>query len=268
MRFENKTIIITGAGGGIGRASALRLAREGAYVVCMDIAESREETVNLIKEGDVGGATAVAYDALDSEDVKKVFRESISTHGPIDGLVNCVGAGLPRSALEIDEEAFDKMFDMNVENDLPRLLVGAAPHAGAKKRQDRQFLLRRGPFGQRAPGAALFERQGRRHRPDAPSGARVRPPKHQRERGRSGRHRHRAHPRTNERRAKAKNRGGHAAGAHRQSRGHRGRRRLPRLRGRAPRHRRHHRRERGILPGLAGTDFLGWHEGVADKADI
>ena len=44
MRFENKTIIITGAGGGIGRASALRLAGEGARVVCMDIAESREDT--------------------------------------------------------------------------------------------------------------------------------------------------------------------------------------------------------------------------------
>ncbi|MCY4382049.1 MAG: SDR family NAD(P)-dependent oxidoreductase [Nitrospinae bacterium] len=115
MRFENKTIIITGAGGGIGRASALRLAREGAHVVCMDIAESREETVKLIKEDDGGDASSVAYDALNSEDVKRVFQETISTHGSIDGLVNCVGAGLPLSALEIDEEAFDKMFDMNVK---------------------------------------------------------------------------------------------------------------------------------------------------------
>lgn len=114
MRFENKTIIITGAGGGIGRASALRLAREGAYVVCMDIAESREDTARLITE-DGGHASAVAYDALNSEDVKKVFQETISAHGSIDGLVNCVGAGLPRSALEIDEEAFEKMFDMNVK---------------------------------------------------------------------------------------------------------------------------------------------------------
>ena len=115
MRFENNTIIVTGAGGGIGRASALRLAREGAHVVCMDIAESREETVKLIKEDDGGDACAAPYDALNSESVKEVFQETVSTHGPIDGLVNCVGAGLPRSALEIDEEAFDKMFDMNVK---------------------------------------------------------------------------------------------------------------------------------------------------------
>ena len=132
MRFENKTIIITGAGGGIGRASALRLAREGAHVVCMDIAESREETVNLVRERGVGDASAVAYDALDSEDVKKVFRESISTHGPIDGLVNCVGAGLPRSALEIDEEAFDKMFDMNVKTTY-RACWSVLPHMQEQK---------------------------------------------------------------------------------------------------------------------------------------
>ena len=115
MRFENNTIIVTGAGGGIGRASALRLAREGAHVVCMDIAESREETARRIKENGVGSANAMAFDAFDSEDVKRVFQEAISTHGPIDGLVNCVGGGLPLSALDIDEDAFDKMFDMNVK---------------------------------------------------------------------------------------------------------------------------------------------------------
>ena len=131
MRFENKTIIITGAGGGIGRASALRLAREGAHVVCMDIAESREDTARLITKGD-GDASAVAYDALNSEDVKKVFREVISAHGPIDGLVNCVGAGLPRSALEIDEEAFDKMFDMNVKTTY-RACWAVLPHMQERK---------------------------------------------------------------------------------------------------------------------------------------
>ena len=115
MRFENKTIIVTGAGGGIGRASALRLAREGAHVICMDIADSREDTARRIKECGVGSANAMAFDAFDSEDVKRVFQEAISTHGPIDGLVNCVGGGLPLSALDIDEDAFDKMFDMNVK---------------------------------------------------------------------------------------------------------------------------------------------------------
>ncbi len=132
MRFENKTIIVTGAGAGIGQASALRLASEGAHVVCMDIAESREETARLIREDDVGDASTVAYDALDSENVKKVFGDTISAHGRIDGLINCVGAGLPRRALEIDEEAFDKMFDMNVKTTY-RACWAVLPHMKEKK---------------------------------------------------------------------------------------------------------------------------------------
>ncbi len=127
MRFENKTIIVTGAGGGIGRAGALRLAREGAHVICMDIADSREDTARRIKECGVGSANAMAFDAFDSEDVKRVFQEAISTHGPIDGLVNCVGGGLPLSALDIDEDAFDKMFDMNVKTTY-RACWAALPH--------------------------------------------------------------------------------------------------------------------------------------------
>ena len=132
MRFENKTIIVTGAGAGIGQASALRLASEGAHVVCMDIADSREDTVRIIRDDDIGDASAVAYDALDSENVKKVFADTISAHGRIDGLINCVGAGLPLSALEIDEEAFDKMFDMNVKTTY-RACWAVLPHMQEKK---------------------------------------------------------------------------------------------------------------------------------------
>ncbi len=132
MRFENKTIIVTGAGAGIGQASAIRLASEGAHVVCMDIAESREDTAKIIREDDIGDASAVAYDALDSENVKKVFEDTISAHGRIDGLINCVGAGLPLSALEIDEEAFDKMFDINVKTTY-RACWAVLPHMKEQK---------------------------------------------------------------------------------------------------------------------------------------
>ncbi len=46
-RFEGRTAIITGAGGGIGRAAAIRLAAEGARVVCMDIADTRDDPARL-----------------------------------------------------------------------------------------------------------------------------------------------------------------------------------------------------------------------------
>ncbi len=132
MRFEGKTIIVTGAGAGIGQASALRLAREGARVICMDIAESREDTARRVKEGGVGDASAAALDALDPEAVKKTFQEVIRTRGPIDGLVNCVGGGLPLPALEIDEEAFDRMFEVNVKS-VYRACWAALPHMKEKR---------------------------------------------------------------------------------------------------------------------------------------
>ncbi len=132
MRFEGRTIIVTGAGAGIGRASALRLAREGAHVVCMDVAESREDTARRIKEGGVGGASAAALDVGDAEGVKKIFRETIRTHGRIDGLVNCVGGGSPLLALEIDERAFDKMFELNVKS-VYRACWAVLPHMQERK---------------------------------------------------------------------------------------------------------------------------------------
>ncbi|MBI2178657.1 MAG: SDR family oxidoreductase [Candidatus Tectomicrobia bacterium] len=118
-RFQGRGVIVTGAGGGIGRAACLRLAAEGARVVCMDIAASREETARLAADrgADAGGRGAAApIDVLDPEGVKRAMREAIAAFGPIDGLVNCVGGGLPLSALEIDEAAFERMFDLNVKS--------------------------------------------------------------------------------------------------------------------------------------------------------
>ena len=118
-RFQGRTVIVTGAGAGIGRATCIRLASEGARVVCMDVAPSREETASLATErgaGAGGRGAAAPIDVLDAEGVRRAMREAIAAFGPIDGLVNCVGGGLPLSALEIDEAAFERMFDLNVKS--------------------------------------------------------------------------------------------------------------------------------------------------------
>ena len=72
-RYKDRTVIVTGAGGGIGRASALRLASEGARVVCMDIADTRGETARLASEAgkSAGGSAFPAHlDITDPEGVK------------------------------------------------------------------------------------------------------------------------------------------------------------------------------------------------------
>ncbi|MBT3350246.1 MAG: SDR family oxidoreductase [Nitrospinaceae bacterium] len=118
-RFEKRTVIVTGAGGGIGRATSLRLAREGALVICMDIADSREETARLANEkgASAGGRSVAAHlDITDPEGVTREMAGVIETHGPIDVLVNCIGGGKPLASLDIDEAAFEAMFEYNVKS--------------------------------------------------------------------------------------------------------------------------------------------------------
>jgi NAD(P)-dependent dehydrogenase (short-subunit alcohol dehydrogenase family) len=85
MRFEGKSVIVTGAGHGIGRAVAERFASEGAKVAVNDIDPERaDETVAAI------GANAIALpgDVAKEEDVQRVVSGAVDAHGPIDVLVN------------------------------------------------------------------------------------------------------------------------------------------------------------------------------------
>lgn len=91
MRLEGKIAVVTGAGGtGIGRASALRFAEEGAIVVCADRekdAESgREITANINQSG--GTAVAKTLDLLDHTTVRDVLQDTVTEFGRIDTLFN------------------------------------------------------------------------------------------------------------------------------------------------------------------------------------
>ena len=80
MRFENKSVIVTGAGSGIGRAAAIAFAREGARVVCADITDAAEETAAAI--GDA--ARAIRMDAGREEDVVRTVALAVEAHGGLD----------------------------------------------------------------------------------------------------------------------------------------------------------------------------------------
>jgi len=90
MRFTNKTALVTAAASGICRATALRLAAEGARVACVDVSPGIEETVNRIRsEG--GEATGWVLDVTDREKVVSTLAEIEQAHGPTEILVNGVG---------------------------------------------------------------------------------------------------------------------------------------------------------------------------------
>jgi NAD(P)-dependent dehydrogenase (short-subunit alcohol dehydrogenase family) len=117
MRFRDKVAVITGGGGGIGRATALAFAREGARIVIADIdKESAAESVRLIEQAG-GKATATTTDVGDSAQVQAMLKTAQDRYGRLDILFNNAGIsgymGQKRMA-EMDEALFDSVMRTNV----------------------------------------------------------------------------------------------------------------------------------------------------------
>ena len=115
MLLKNKVAVITGAASGMGRASALLFAKEGASVVAADLnLAGAEETVKIIKN-DGGAAIAVKTDISAEEDVKAMVSSALGAYGKID-IMFCI-AGFPEAAqsiLEIPLSQGQKLFSVNV----------------------------------------------------------------------------------------------------------------------------------------------------------
>ncbi len=114
-QLDGKVALITGAGSGIGRASALAFAREGAKVAVADIVvEGGEETVRMVKEAG-GEAFFIKVDVSDAADVEAMVNTVVDTYGRIDCAYNNAGIeGRLASTDEYPEDVFDKVIDINL----------------------------------------------------------------------------------------------------------------------------------------------------------
>lgn len=114
MRFEGQTVFVTGAGAGIGRATAERCAAEDASVVVTDLdVEGGEETVERI--ADAGGDAR--FEELDVRDADRfeTLVETTTERDGLDVLVNNAGIGHPPEVIEeTDSETFERVLDVNL----------------------------------------------------------------------------------------------------------------------------------------------------------
>lgn len=115
MRLQNKVALITGAGNGIGKQTALTFSREGAKVVVADINEDAgRKVVDEILQSD-GIATFEMVNVAETEDVVRMVENTVKTYGKIDVLVNNAGIVADARLVKMDFEQWQRVIDINLK---------------------------------------------------------------------------------------------------------------------------------------------------------
>jgi 3-oxoacyl-[acyl-carrier protein] reductase len=117
--FAGKTIIVTGAASGIGRATAQIFAREGANVVCADVNEAGAKDTAGLVNAKGSQALAVRTDVTSRKQVDDMVDRAVDAFGSVHFLFNSAGAAIRRAKfLEIDDDLIEKTFNLNVKGTL------------------------------------------------------------------------------------------------------------------------------------------------------
>jgi len=138
VKLKDRVAIITGAGSGIGAASALAMAAEGARVVVADVNETAAKAIVEKIERQGGQGLALHVDVARAADNKALVERAVATFGRLD--VFYANAGVPQwksDIEEVEEQVFDRIFDVNVKG----VWLGARYALPVMKRQRRGVFL-------------------------------------------------------------------------------------------------------------------------------
>ena len=114
MRLQDKIAIVTGAASGIGRATALLFASEGAWLVLNDI--DREGLEAVVAEAGSDKARAVVRNVIEEDTARRLTQEAMSAFGRIDVLVNNAGIHMARDITAMTVDEWDRLMDINLKS--------------------------------------------------------------------------------------------------------------------------------------------------------
>lgn len=115
MRLADKSAIVTGGAGGIGRATSLAFAAEGARVAVVDVAPGAAEAVAEEIRAAGGTAIALTADVSNEADIERVVADTVSAFGGVDVVFNNAGIIRRTTAVETTAEEWDRVFGVNVK---------------------------------------------------------------------------------------------------------------------------------------------------------
>ena len=155
--IEGKVFYLPGGYGGIGEASAWALAMRGARIAVSGPRGEKAEALAEALRGEGFEAIGLTMDSTDVGQIRASADEVIERFGRLDGLVNCTGIHIEESMLDVTEQAFDRVYQVNLKGAM-FLGQAAAKHMIAQKIQGRivHFLSVRSQLGLRFRGYSAY----------------------------------------------------------------------------------------------------------------
>jgi 3-oxoacyl-[acyl-carrier protein] reductase len=136
-RLDDRVAIVTGGGRGIGRATALRLAEDGATVVVNDVdAEPAHETVELIQKAG-GTASASLHNTVNRSEADELVQSTVDQHGKLDIVINNAGTTRDKMFHNMDDDLFDFVFNVNFKTAF-HVTLAAVQHMRAKAKAEKE----------------------------------------------------------------------------------------------------------------------------------
>jgi meso-butanediol dehydrogenase/(S,S)-butanediol dehydrogenase/diacetyl reductase len=115
-KFEGKVAIVTGSASGMGKATALKLASEGAKVILGDVNDEGNQATAAEIDAAGGVAKAINFNATDEASCKALVSSAVETFGQLDVLVNAAGIANFYSLDELSTDIFDRFMDINLKS--------------------------------------------------------------------------------------------------------------------------------------------------------